>query len=133
MIELQYFTDIELLALMIAAESDNQPIAGQVAVANTVIERLQRRRQYYGYTLRSIMLMPFQYSTFNSNHWRRFTHRIPAYILLAQLAMNGHLRTFVDGATHYCHKDLLPKPTWTKPEYSLYLGTIGVHEFYREY
>ena len=40
--ELERLTDIELLALMIAAEADDQPIEGKVAVACVPVERLRR-------------------------------------------------------------------------------------------
>lgn len=126
--------DLDLLALLVAGESANQPLAGQVAVVCTVTERLRRRRAYYGLTLRNVMLMPWQYSCFNSPaHWRKFLEAMPAFRPLAELAIAELLRSPVAGATHYCHKDLTPKPVWTLLEHSTYLGQIGAHIFYREH
>lgn len=127
-------SDRDLLALLVAGESANQELRGQVAVACTVTERLRRRRAYYGLTLRNVMLMPYQYSTFNDPaHWRKFVAYIPHFCPMAELGIAELLRSPVAGATHYCHKDLTPKPVWTLPEHSTYLGQIGAHIFYREH
>lgn len=126
--------DANLLALLIAGESANQELRGQVAVACTVTERLRRRRVYYGLTLRSVMLMPAQYSTFNEPaHWRKFWRYIAQFRPMAELAIDELLRSPVSGATHYHHKDLYPYPQWSRPEHSVYLGQLGDHLFYREY
>lgn len=135
---LERMTDADLLALLIAAESDGEPLAGQVAVACVVIERLRRRR--WGDTLRAVMLAPAQFSTFNDtgkpgpadDHWQRFRHRFPLYWMMARLAMDGLLNSPVNGATHYCRHDLEPKPRYTLPKYSIYRGRIGAHVFYQE-
>lgn len=127
-------SDRDLLALLVAGESANQELRGQVAVACTVTERLRRRRAYYGLTLRNVMLMPYQYSTFNDPaHWRKFAAYIPHFCPMAELGIAELLRSPVAGATHYCHKDLTPKPVWTRLEHSTYLGQIGAHIFYREH
>lgn len=129
---LQRLTDEQLLALLIAGEADNQTLAGQVAVTCTVVERLRRQRPHYGLTLREVMLKPWQYSTFNDNHWQRFTQRIPVYETMARLAIANLLRSPVSGATHYHTHDLQPRPTWTQPQYSTQLGRVGDHVFYLE-
>lgn len=131
-VELVQLSNLDLLALLVAAEAGGEPLAGQVAVACTVTERLARRRAHYGATLRQVMLFPGQYSTFNTDHWRSFIGSIPRLRPLAELALGDLLRSPVSGATHYCHKDLEPKPTWTHPEYATYLGQIQAHIFYRE-
>lgn len=127
------FADLDLLALLIAGESADQPVRGQVAVACTVLERLNRRRAHYGLTLRMVMLRPAQYSTFNSDHWKRFVPHHQRFRPMAELALEGLLRSPVSGATHYHRRDLDPYPQFSKPEHSTYLGEIGVHRFYREH
>lgn len=122
MIELQRLDDVELLALLIAGEADDQPLAGQVAVACTVTARKARRRAHYGLTLRTIMLRPGQYSTFNSDHWRNRTTRIGSHIRTAELAVAELLLSPVAGATHYHHKAMAPYPAWAEPVYSVFLG-----------
>ena len=127
---LNRLTDIELLALMIAGEADNQPLPGKVAVACVPIERLRRRR--WGATLREVLLQPYQFSTFNDGHWQAFTQRISAYTMLAELAIGHLLNTHTNSATHYCRYDLNPMPKWTSKKYSFCLGQIGDHLFYVE-
>lgn len=125
--------DIELLALLIAGEADNQPLAGQVATALTVPARVERKRWWYGLTPRLVMLRPFQYSTFNGAHWKQFVHRIPVYKMLAQMTLEGLTTSPTKGATHYCRFDLDPLPRWALPRYSKPYGRVADHIFFREY
>jgi hypothetical protein len=94
------------------------------------VERLRRGR--WGDTLRKVLLQRYQFSTFNSSHWQRFTHRIGAHIQLAELAIEKLLNSPVNGATHYCRYDLNPMPKWTGAMYSVSLGRIEDHVFFRE-
>ena len=131
---LNRLTDIELLALLIAAESDNQPLAGQVAVACVPLTRL--RRGWWGRDLRRVILAPWQFSTFNEPppghkaHWQWFTHRIGAYTTLALLAIDGLLASPVPTATHY--HPVSVSPTWILSPKMLWLQQIGDHVFYQE-
>lgn len=129
--ELRAMPDSSLLALLIAAEADNQPLMGQVAVIMVPITRL-RRTPRYGRTLHEVMLKPYQFSTFNDRHYRNFIHRIPHYTMMAQLAISELLLSPTAGATHYCRYDLDPMPLWTRTQYSTYLGKIGDHVFFTE-
>ena len=139
LVELNTLSDVELLALLVAGEADNQPLAGQVAVACVPLERVRRGR--WGHTLRGVLLQPYQFSTFNDvgrpgaldDHWTRFLHRQQMYYLLARLAMDRHLNSHAPNATHYCRADLEPKPRWTLPRYSMFLGQIGDHLFFVEH
>lgn len=136
--ELDRLTDIELLALMIAAEAGGQSLAGKVAVACVAVERVKRQRSHYGLTLRTVLLKPYQFSTFNPTatpgheHWRRFTGFIGAHTLMAELAIHRLLLSPVATATHYLRTDVSPPPLWTHPTFSVSLGVIGDHAFYRE-
>lgn len=123
-------TDIELLALLVAGEADNQPLAGRVAVACVAVERLRRGR--WGDTLHKVITQPYQFSTFNDDHYLRFTHRINAHIQIAELAIERLLNTPTPNATHYCRYDLNPMPKWTGAMYSKSLGRIEDHVFYVE-
>lgn len=126
--ELERLTDIELLALLIAAEADNQPLDGKVAVACVPVERLRRGR--WGRTLRQVILQPYQFSTFNGSHWKRFGIRIGAHIMLAELAINNLCNSPTNGATHYHTADILP--VWAKSPAMIRRGQIGAHLFYQE-
>jgi len=121
-------TNIELLALMIAGEADNQPLTGRVAVACVAVERLRRHR--WGDTLRKVLLQRYQFSTFNGAHWQQFTHRIGAHTALAELAIERLLNSPVNSATHYHTADV--SPPWAKSSAMICLGQIGSHIFYRE-
>lgn len=125
---LQRLTDIELLALMIAGEADNQPLEGRVAVACLAVERHRRKR--WGDTLRKVILQPYQFSTFNGVHWQRFTPRISAHVQLAELAIERLLNTPTSGATHYHTASILP--VWAKSPQMMRHGQIGDHVFYVE-
>lgn len=126
--ELERLTDIELLALMIAAEADDQPIEGKVAVACVPVDRLRRGR--WGNSLRQVILQPYQFSTFNGSHWKRFGIRIGAHVMLAEMAINSLCNSPVNGATHYHTADILP--VWAKSPAMIRRGQIGAHLFYQE-
>ena len=126
---LNAYSDIQLLALLLAGEADNQPLAGQVAVACVVMERLRLGR--WGATVRTVMLQPWQFSTFNDTHWMRFTHRMHAHTHTAALAIGGLLKTPAPGATHY-HADYIA-PNWATSPQMQRVATVGNHLFYREF
>lgn len=121
-------SDVELLALLIAGEADGEELAGQVAVACVPVERLRRGR--WGDDLRSVMLQPYQFSTFNDGHWERFTHRIDHHRRLARLAMEKLLSSPAPGATHYHAASIIP--SWAYSSKMQMVGQLGRHVFYRE-
>ncbi len=125
---LQRLTDLELLALLIAGEADDQPLEGQVSVACVPVERLRRHR--WGTSLRAVMLQPYQFSTFNADHWQSFTPRIGRYIMMAQLATERLLNTATPGASHYHATS--SAPAWSHSKQMVRIGVIGQHVFYRE-
>lgn len=127
--ELEALSDVELLALMVAAEAGNQPLVGRVMVAMVAMERV-RLEPRYGSGLRGVLLKPFQFSTFNGDHWRGFLHRIDDHMLLAELAVGGLLNTPTPTATHYHTKAVAP--VWAQPQYTEFLAEIGDHRFYAE-
>lgn len=129
--ELEALSEVELLALMVVAEAGNQPLAGRVAVAMVAMERVKLRPRY-GSGLRGVLLKPYQFSTFNGDHWRRFVDYVPAYTALAELAVGRFLNSPVAGSTHYLRYDVLPEPKWTEAQFSVYVGRVQDHLFFRE-
>lgn len=126
--ELATLTDIELLALLIAGEADGEPLTGIVAVACVPVERLRRGR--WGGNLRQVMLQRWQFSTFNDDHWRRFTDRMATYAIVARLAIDGRLRSPFPDATHY--HAVAVSPYWITAQKMRHLGQVGAHVFYCE-
>lgn len=131
-IELDNFSDLHLLALMIAGETSDQSLTGQTACACVAVERLLLQRLHYGLTLWEVLTKPYQFSTLNSNHWRSFIGTSSKFNLLAELAVEGLLKSPYPTATHYCRYDLNPLPIWTQEQYSDFLGRINDHLFYYE-
>ena len=125
---LDRLTDIELLALLVAGEASNQPLAGQVAVACVPVERLYRRM--WGNNLRRIMLQKWQFGTFNDTHWQRFTPIMSHFIMLAECAIHNLLLSPTPSATHYHHVGILP--AWAQSDRMIWINRIGEHNFYVE-
>lgn len=128
--KLDDFSEVDLLALLIAGESDGESLAGQVAVACVPVERLRRGR--WGATLQEVMLQPYQFSTFNGEHWLRFVPRIEVHRTVAKLAIRNLLNSHFPGATHY-HVASGLWPEWSRSYRMLRTGQqLGAHVFYME-
>ena len=135
-IMLQRLNTLELMALLIRAEADDQPEAGKLAVAWTVVERVDARPWRYGTNLRAVMLKPAQYSCFNEErHWKRFYEpESPLFLEAFGLAIGvicGERPNPAAGATHY-YNPSLAKPYWADPKYAQFVAQIGDHVFMRE-
>src|SRR3990167_1659562 len=65
--------DVTLLARLIWGEARGERLAGKLAVARTVLNRLPPigQSRWWGNTVREVMLWPAQYSCFNDEHLRR--------------------------------------------------------------
>jgi spore germination cell wall hydrolase CwlJ-like protein len=124
------YSDVELLALLIAGEADGEDLPGKVAVACVPITRLERRR--WGDSLRVVILQPYQFSTFNAGHWMAFVPRMGEYRRLAALAMEKLLNSPVNGATHYHAASMIVRPKWAHSPQMQVMAQVGNHVFYRE-
>ena len=122
--------DVELLALLIRCEADDQSLTGKIAVACVPLTRLRAMPWRYGRSLRAVMLLPYAFSCFNDPDWAaRFWPLTAESTVIAQLAMAGHLVNPAHNATHY-YNPKLADPSWAK----LFepIATIGDHVFMRE-
>lgn len=133
---LDKLSTIDLMALLIRAEADDQPEAGKVAVAYTLLTRAAMRPWRYGRDVRAVALKPLQYSCFNHpRHWQRFyTPHAPAWTAAQALSLavlNGEVANPAPGATHY-YNPALVTPYWAKPEYAKWIAEIGDHVFMQE-
>src|SRR3990167_10082322 len=103
--------DVTLLARLIWGEARGERLAGKLAVARTVLNRLPPigQSRWWGNTVREVMLWPAQYSCFNDEHLRRGLMRGSVLEPLAwrdcvdaaPLVLSGYVRDFIGGATHY--------------------------------
>lgn len=125
---LDHLSDAQIHSLMIAAESADQPIEGQIAVAHVPLTRLEMRPWRYGRTLRDVLLMPSAFSCFNgSAHWSRFLSSVERFTMMTELV--PFLPNPMPYATHY-YNPRLATPYWA-PKFER-IGTIGDHIFMME-
>ena len=121
---LDHLTDAELLAWLTYGEAEGEPIAGQLAVMHTVLNRIAKPR-WWGNDVRSVILCPNQYDG---------VARIPKtaktpperFMTLALATLGGWTVDTSKGSTHF-HAVYRKKP-WDLPE----RVRIGAHIFYEE-
>jgi len=117
--------ELSLLARVVQAESANQPMAGQRAVAWTAVNRL--RAGTYGKTLSQVLLARHQYA-----RPKPLNSTSPAYrtaLMAALMATRGTLPDDSRGATHFHACAMKRRPAWAarlKPTIR-----ISSHCFYR--
>lgn len=126
----------ELLARVIWGEARNQGLPGMVAVACTIINRVQDDKRRFGATMLNVICRPYAFSCLLEND-----PNLPKLLnapgepisecrIIARLALDDLLNDPTGGATHY-HTEAVD-PSWAKKEWMIYLKTIGDHKFYRE-
>ena len=122
--------DWSLAALCVWREARGEPYAGKLAVAFSIRNRVNKPR-WWGHDWRSVILKPFQYSSFNVNDpnsklfpgvddkaWQECLAAVGA-------VMSGRLEDNTGGATHYCTLDSNP-PWWATATPTV---VIGNHKF----
>jgi spore germination cell wall hydrolase CwlJ-like protein len=137
-------TDEVLLARLLLGECENCSNAEKIAVAYTVINRMNDGKKWNGETLQEVILSPFQYSAFNENLNAKLkdpmsynSQEFQSCLQLAKEILAGKHSDPTSGATHYLnprHPDLWgkPLPKWT--EELINIGRIqnSFHVFYKE-
>ena len=124
---------VDCLALAIAYEAGNEPIKGQEAVAEVVLNRVRAPS-----FPKSVCTVVFAGSSRRTGCQFSFTcdgsirHRLPERMMaaargVAERAMEGRLSSHVGGATHY-HAEYIT-PYWART--LVRLTRIGAHIFYR--
>lgn len=135
-------TDAQLMAVCIYGEARGESLAGKIAVAHTIMNRVKLPK-WWGKTIQEVILKPRQFSCFNDGDKNRLALRAIAAdwdraferkrilrecYYVAEGVIDGDLRDNTDGATHYHRTDC--DPTWD--DKMLLTDTIGEHAFYRE-
>lgn len=132
--------DIDILARTIWGEARNEGYKGMQAVANVVINRLQKARsssafaRRFGRTVKEICLKPKQFSAWNRNDPNRprmiaVTVADPAFRMalgIAENAVMGRLPDITSGSDHY-HTPAV-KPSWSEGVEPV--AVIGGHKFF---
>jgi N-acetylmuramoyl-L-alanine amidase len=104
---LDALTDTQLLALLLHGEARGESPAGMVAVAHVVLNRYGKRT-WYGSTIRSVILKPWQFSYFNELKTLPQVDKVCSVI--ADLVMGGYTVDASKGATHYWSRTMLSTP-----------------------
>ena len=135
-------TDAQLMAVCIYGEARGESLAGKIAVAHTIMNRV-RLPKWWGKTIREVILKPRQFSCFNDGDKNRLALRAIAAdwgrafqknrilrecYYVAEGVIEGDLRDNTDGATHYHTTGC--DPSWD--DKMALTDTIGDHAFYRE-
>lgn len=127
----QDVSDLGLLARVVWGESRGEPLAGQVAVASVVLNRVTAS----GDPIREVILRPKQFSCFNPGDPNRDKLLAPSGVqwnvalLIGELALDGLLLDPTEGATHYHAVWMGRKPKWAGSLTEV--GRLGSHVFYR--
>lgn len=125
--------DRDIMAMMVAGEATGEPREGQIAVAWTVRNRLDRAPRY-GSFIQEVLGRPFQYTPIDNAikqgaaAWQRLQRLVtPDIVAIVGGVLAGTIPDPL-GATHF-HADYV-SPAWAGQ--LRFLGKIGRHLFYRD-
>jgi N-acetylmuramoyl-L-alanine amidase len=130
------YNDHDLLALCIWREARNQPHAAKFAVGCSIRNRVQHPR-WWGRDYRSVILDPWQYSSFNANdpNANKFPGPLdePAYSDCESCAtdvLNG-VADNSNGAVSYFDQSLdAHPPSWAASAQFQHCSDLGAFHFY---
>lgn len=117
-----------LMAICVYHEARGEPMEGQVAVAQIILNRAQSRRQ----TIREVVFAPYQFSWANGGarppiaDYEALIRAAKAVALaIARRATGDNM----ESADHY-FADYIETPKWAKT--MVFIKKIGKHLFYRD-
>ena len=115
--------DLFWLSRLIFAESGNQPLSGQVAVGNVVMNRV--KSQLFPNTILGVVSQKNQFSVYKNG---ALANRTPneTSIIAAKLVLDGGVEGETEGAMYF---DSL-RSSWAARSRQ-HIATIGNHKFYR--
>lgn len=128
--------DRDLLIRTVIGESAGQPVEGQAAVANVILNRAQSGA-YGGSRVRDVVLAPKQFEPWDTRtrELLAYAPTSPKYQQAAQIVdgvLSGDIPDTSDGATHFLNPDIVRQrrggslPSWAREQ----TATIGGHAFY---
>ena len=134
--------ETDLLTRLIVSEAGNQPIEGQQAIANVVMNRKKSQLPYlFGgkkKSITNIISAPNQFESYENNKINEVDRSSEAYKIayeIADKAINNKLEDVTDGATHFINPKLQMESGRQLPSWYYDLekkGVIGDHEFFYE-
>ena len=111
------------LSLNVYHESRSESPLAQIAVAQVTINRSKNRNL----SIEQVVNQPFQFSWIQEG--KLIPDDIDAFIKsIYYVKMASELPDITKGATHYHHVKVIPE--WTNR--MQYVGTFGVHKFYKK-
>lgn len=130
-------SDRIILARAIYGEARNCSDEEKIAVAHTVINRVNDGKKWNGENVKDVILKPWQYSCFNKNDVNYEKLKNPdkkifeRCLKVADEVLQGKYENLNKGQTHYFNPKVV-KPKWADKMYKI--GKIGnsKHEFYIE-
>jgi spore germination cell wall hydrolase CwlJ-like protein len=126
----------EVLARTIWGEARGEGAVGMHAVANVILNRVAQP-SWWGDTVESVCMKPFQFSAWNKSDLNRVKleqvseedPQFRAALQIAHAAIAGELPDLTNGATHYHDKRMEIPPKWARGHEPL--TTIGHHVFFK--
>lgn len=118
--------DLNCLAGAIYFESKGEPLDGQLAVANVIINRMKSGR--FPRSICAVVTQPGQFSFVRAGRMPGVSTANPAYrtaLAVAQVAMERHWESPVASALFFHARHVAPGWRLTR------VGTVGSHVFYR--
>ena len=120
----QYYNQNDLfwLSRLITAESGNQPLEGQMAVGNVVLNRVRSSR--FPNTVEGVIAQKNQFTTYNSG---RLANRTPnaSSVIAAKLVLDGGVVEETEGALYFDSA----ASSWASRNRTC-IAVIGGHKFY---
>jgi spore germination cell wall hydrolase CwlJ-like protein len=132
------FYDMFMMALCVWREARGEVVQAKQAVAWTIKNRASNPSWWGGPSVVSVILKPWQFSSFNSKDPNAVKFPSPtdtswqASLEIAQQVVNGTIPDPTSGATSYFDKSLdSSPPTWATDGSMIHLADIGNLHFYK--
>ena len=129
--------DIDILARTLYGEARGETVAGRIAVAWTVVNRV-KANSWWGKTIKDVCLYPWQYSCWNKNDpnmpklkalkANTSNDVFESCITIAKKVLSEEYTDPTKGATHY-YATYIKAPHWAND--GTLTVTIGKHKFYK--
>lgn len=130
--ELQSISDRFFMAFCLWREARNEPREGKVALAFSILNRVQNPK-WWGSSINSVITKPWQYSSFtdpNDKQLIKYPQDGTVWeecLDVACKVIDGLEKNPVPGADSY-YATYIPKPKWAQE--SQFVAQIGGHRFY---